>query len=106
MARSVEQLRQEFEFSRAELAATLNLLKAQITGTTEGIRYKVSPEGIKSEVSAFIGHKRQNWLGSLKQQALENPIQTIAAGTAVVVPALRLARSLPLPVWVIGAGPP
>jgi hypothetical protein len=104
MARSVEELRRESEQSRAQLAATVDQLKERITGTAEDIRYKVSPEGIKSEVSDFVSRKTQGWLDALKQQAMENPMQAIAAGTAVAVPALRLARGFPLPLLMIGAG--
>jgi len=35
---------------------------------------------------------------------MENPMQTIAASTAVAVPLLRLARGVPLPLLMIGAG--
>jgi hypothetical protein len=35
---------------------------------------------------------------------MDNPMQAIAAGTALAVPALRLARGFPLPPLVIGAG--
>jgi YihY family inner membrane protein len=104
MTRSVEELRRESERNRAELAATVDRLRAQITDTAEDLRYKVSPQGIKSEVSEFVSRKSQGWLEALKQQAMENPMQTIAAGTAVAVPALRLARSFPLPLLMIGAG--
>src|SRR5437868_8637082 len=104
MTRSVEELRLESERSRAQLAATVERLKEQITDTAEGLRYKVSPQGIKSEVSEFVSRKTHSWLDALKQQALENPMQAIAAGTAVAVPALRLARGFPLPLLMIGAG--
>ena len=104
MARSVEELRRESEQSRAQLSATVDQLKERITDTAEDIRYKVSPEGIKSEVSDFVSRKTQGWLDALKQQAMENPMQAIAAGTAVAVPALRLARGFPLPLLMIGAG--
>jgi hypothetical protein len=104
MARSVEELRRESEQSRAQLSATVDQLKERITDTAEDIRYKVSPEGIKSEVSDFVSRKTQGWLEALKQQAMENPMQAIAAGTAVAVPALRLARGFPLPLLMIGAG--
>src|SRR6478736_1817252 len=90
MARSVEELRRESEQSRAQLSATVDQLKERITDTAEDIRYKVSPEGIKSEVSDFVSRKTQGWLEALKQQAMENPMQAIAAGTAVAVPALRM----------------
>ena len=104
MTRSVEELRRDSEQSRAQLAATVDRLRDQITDTAEDIRYKVSPEGIKAEVSGFISHKTQGWLDGLKQQAMDNPMQAIAAGTAIAVPALRLARGFPLPLLMIGAG--
>src|SRR5258705_8055488 len=104
MTRSVEELRRESERSRAELAATVDQLKERITDTAEDIRYKVSPQHVKSEVSDFIGKKAQSWFDALKQQAMEHPMQAIAAGTAVGVPVLRLARGFPLPLLMIGAG--
>jgi hypothetical protein len=104
MPRSVEQLRRESERNRAQLAAIVDRLREQITDTAEDLRYKVSPQGIKSEVSGFVTRKTQGWFEALKQQAMENPMQAIAAGTAVAVPALRLARGFPLPLLMIGAG--
>ena len=104
MARSVEELRRESEQSRAHLAATVDRLREQISDTAEDLRYKVSPEGIKSQMSDFVSHKTQGWLGAMKHQVMENPMQAIAAGTAVAVPALRLARGFPLPLLMIGIG--
>jgi hypothetical protein len=104
MTRSVEELRRESERSRAELAATVDLLRERISDTAEDIRHKVSPQHIKSEVSDYISHKTQSWVVALKQQAMENPMQAIAAGTAVAIPVLRLARGFPLPLLMIGAG--
>jgi hypothetical protein len=104
MTRSVEELRRDSEQSRAQLAATVDRLREQIADTAEDIRYKVSPDNIKAEVSGFISHKTHGWLDALKQQAMDNPMQAIAAGTAVAVPALRLARGFPLPRLKIGAG--
>src|SRR5258705_10001094 len=46
----------------------------------------------------------QSWVERLKQQAMDNPMRTVAAGTAVAVPLLRLARGFPLPLLMIGAG--
>jgi ElaB/YqjD/DUF883 family membrane-anchored ribosome-binding protein len=104
MTRSVEELRRESERNRAQLAATVDRLKEQITDTAEDLRYKVSPQGIKSEVSEFVSRQTHSWLDALKQQVMENPMQAIAAGTAVAVPALRLARGFPLPLLMMGAG--
>ena len=104
MTRSVEELRRESEQSRAELAATVDRLREQISDTAEDIRHKVSPQHIKSEVSEFISQKTESWVEALKQRAMENPMQAIAAGTAVAVPVLRLARGFSLPLLMIGAG--
>jgi hypothetical protein len=104
MTRSVEELRRESEQSRAQLASTVDRLREQIADTAEDIRYKVSPENIKAEVSGFISHKTHGWIDGLKQQAMDNPMQALAAGAAIAVPALRLARGFPLPLLMIGAG--
>ena len=104
MTRSVEELRRESERSRAELAATVDQLRERISDTAEDIRHKVSPQHIKSEVSDYISHKTQSWVEAIKQRAMENPMQAIAAGTAVAVPLLRLARGSSLPFLMIGAG--
>ena len=100
MTRSVEELRRKSERSRAELAATVDQLRERISDTAEDIRHKVSPQHIKSEVSDYISHKTQSWVEALKQQAMENPMQAIAAGTAVAVPVLRLARGSSLPLLI------
>jgi hypothetical protein len=104
MTRSVEDIRRESEMTRAQFSATVDQLRSKITETTEEIRYKVSPEGIKSEVSGFVAGKSRDWIASLKQQAMDNPMQAVAAGAAIAVPALRFARGIPLPLLMIGAG--
>lgn len=104
MTRSVEELRRESERSRAELAATVGQLKEQIAGTADDIRHKVSPQHIKSEVSEYVSHKSQSWVEGLKQQIVDNPMRAVAAGAAVGIPLLRLARGVPLPLLMIGAG--
>jgi gas vesicle protein len=86
------------------LATTVDDLKERLSDTAEDIRHKVSPQHIKSEVSDYFTQKAQGWVGALKQQAMDNPMQAIAAGTAVAVPMLRLVRGFPLPLLMIGAG--
>ena len=83
MTRSVEKLSRDSERSRAELAATVDRLREQISDTAEDIRHKVSPQHIKSEVFDYISHKTESWVEAIKQRAMENPMQAIAAGTAV-----------------------
>ena len=104
MTRSVEELRRESERSRVELAGTVDDLRERITNTAEDIRHKVSPQHVKSEISDFISHKSQSWAASLKQQAMQNPMQAVAAGAFVAVPMLRLLRGFSLPLLMVGAG--
>jgi hypothetical protein len=46
MTRSVEELRRESERNRAQLAATVDRVREQITDTAGDIRYKVSSQHI------------------------------------------------------------
>ena len=64
----------------------------------------MSPQHIKSEVSDYANHKARNWAQALKQKAMENPMQTVAAGTAVAIPVLRFAGGSGLPLLMVGAG--
>ncbi len=104
MTRSVEELKRESERNRQALAATTDRLKEQLSQTADDLRRTVSPQHIKSEVSDYISDTTQGWVQALKRQAMENPMQAIAAGTAVAVPMLRLARAFPLPLLMMGAG--
>lgn len=104
MGQSVEELRRESERSRAALAASVDQLKDHLSKTAEGVRDRVTPEHVKAEVSDYISDTAQGWLNSLKQRAMDNPLQAVAAGTVLAVPMLRLARGFPLPLLMIGAG--
>jgi len=104
MTRSAQELRQESERARAELASTIGRLRERISETAEDIRQRASPEHIRSEVSDLISYKARSWVQALKRQASENPTYAVAAGAVMAVPLLRLARGLPLPLFMIGTG--
>ena len=104
MTRSMQELRRESEQRPAELAGTVEPFREGISVTAEGIRDKISPRHIKAEVSDNISHQTQSWIATIKQRAMENPMQAIAASIAVAVPVLRLARGSSLPLLMIGAG--
>jgi hypothetical protein len=104
MTRSVEELKRESERNRQALAATTDRLKEQLSQTADDLRRTVSPQHIKSEISDYISDTTQGWVQALKRQAMENPMQAVAAGTAVAVPVLKLARAFPLPLLMMGAG--
>ena len=104
MTRSVEELRRESERGRAEFAATVGRLKQGISDTTQDLREIVSPQHIKSEVTGYVSDKAHDWIDDLKQKAIDNPMSAVAAGTALAVPLLRLARGVPLPLLMVAAG--
>ena len=79
-------------------------MKDKITDTADDIRQTISPENIKAEVSDYVAEKRRHWIDTLKQQAMDNPMQAMAAASAIALPALKLVRSVPLPLLMIGAG--
>jgi ElaB/YqjD/DUF883 family membrane-anchored ribosome-binding protein len=103
-SQSVAELRRESERTRAELSQTVETLKTKVIDTAEDIRHTVSPENIKAEVSGYVAEKSRHWLDNLKQQAMDNPMQTLAAGTAVALPVFKMIRSVPVPLLMIGAG--
>ena len=104
MTRSVDELRRESERNRAELAATVDRLKQGLSDTKQDLRHMVTPQRIKSEVSDYVSDTAQGWVKELKQKMMNNPLGAVAAGTAVAVPLLRLARGVPLPLLMITAG--
>lgn len=69
MTRSVEELRLEAERNRAGLAATVDQLRERVSDAADGIRQKVSPEYVKSELSDYISLKAYGWGETLKQRA-------------------------------------
>src|SRR5437868_4834993 len=96
MTRSVEEYRRQSEISRAEFSETVDELRSRFSN----VRDKVSPSGLKAEVS----ERARDWVDALRSRAQANPMQTFAIGVALTVPALRMIRSIPLPLLVIGAG--
>ena len=79
-------------------------MRERITNTAEDMRHKVSPQHVKAEISDFISQEIQSWAASLKQKAMQHPMQAMAAGAIVAAPLMRMAREFPLPLLMIGAG--
>jgi hypothetical protein len=104
MTRSVEELRLEAERNRAGLAATVDQLRERVSDAADGIRQKVSSEYVKSELSDFFSFKAHGWSETLKQRATDNPMGTVAAGAVAAISFIRMARGLPLPLLMLGAG--
>ena len=94
---SLRRLEREAEINRAELVNTVDELRSRVTET-------VSPENIKQDVKEYIGRTSQDFIENLKERARENPLQAVAIGAAVALPAWRLLRNVPISVLLLGAG--
>jgi hypothetical protein len=94
---SIEELRAQAELSRAALAANVTELRGRIARVT-------SPKNIKAEARAYVRHERESIVDKLRQRASDNPLQAVAVAAAAAYPALSLARAIPVPLMLIGAG--
>jgi hypothetical protein len=102
--RSLHQIKRETEQTRAGLTNTVEQLRASVADTAADIRQRVRPEAIKAEVSGYIKSRGEQLLNDAAEAARRNPMQAVAIGASVAYPLLRLARTIPLPVLMVGAG--
>ena len=102
--RSLDQIRREAERTRGALMATVSELRETVSDSATEIKNRIRPEAIKAEVSGYIKSRGEQLLGDITEQARKNPMQAVAVSACIAYPALRLARAIPLPVWLIGAG--
>lgn len=87
--RSLQQVRQETEQTRNELTQTVAQLRTSVTETSRDIRQRMKPAAITDQ---------------LKVAARENPLKAVAVGGILAYPLLRVMRSVPVPILMIGAG--
>jgi hypothetical protein len=98
--RSVTDLKREAERARAELAETVGQLHSKVSDTVTDIRASASPDAIKAEFSAYVRTRAD----ALIDKARENPLQAAAIGVGVAYPLLKIARSIPAPILMVGTG--
>jgi ElaB/YqjD/DUF883 family membrane-anchored ribosome-binding protein len=103
-ARSLEEIRQETEHNRAALTNTVGDLRSTISETATEIRDRLKPAAIKAEVSDYIKSRGELLVENMTEAARRNPMQAVAVGASVAYPMMRLARAIPLPILMIGAG--
>src|SRR5688572_24215174 len=94
---SLDDLRARAELSRAALAANVTELRGRVARVT-------SPTNIKAEVRNYARHEREGFVDGLRKRAAENPLQAAAVAAAIAYPALSMARAIPMPLMLIGAG--
>jgi hypothetical protein len=102
--RSLQQIKRETEQTRAGLTDTVEQLRTSVAETASDIRERISPDAIKAEVSDYIKSRGERLLNDVTAAARRNPMQAVAVGAGVAYPLLRLARTIPLPVLMVGAG--
>jgi hypothetical protein len=102
--RSLQQIKRETEQTRAGLTDTVEQLRTSVAETASDIRQRISPDSIKAEVSDYIKSRGERLLNDVTAAARRNPMQAVAVGASVAYPLLRLARTIPLPILMVGAG--
>jgi hypothetical protein len=102
--RSLQQIKRETEQTRAGLTDTVEQLRSSVAETASDIRQRISPDAIKAEVSGYIKSRGEALMDDITAAARRNPMQAAAIGVSVGYPLLRMARAVPLPVLMIGAG--
>jgi hypothetical protein len=86
------------------LTNTVEQLRTSVADTASDIRERISPAHIKAEVSQYIRSRGEQLLDDVTTAARKNPMQAVAVGASVAFPLLRLARAIPLPILMLGAG--
>jgi ElaB/YqjD/DUF883 family membrane-anchored ribosome-binding protein len=98
--RSLSDLKQGAERTRAEFTDTVDQLRSKVSETVSDFRERVSPDAIKAEVGDYFRTRGD----LLLDKARENPLQAAAIGAGLAYPLLGIVRSIPAPVLMIGAG--
>lgn len=102
--RPLHQIRHETEQTRAALTSTVEELRGTVADTAADIKSRLRPDAIKAEVSGYIRSRGEQLLHDVTEAARRNPMQAIAVGASIAYPAMRMARAIPLPILMIGAG--
>lgn len=102
--RSLQLIKGETEQTRANLTETVEQLRSSISETASDLRQRIRPDSIKAEVSHYVRSRGEHLLDDVTTFARRNPMQAVAVGASVAYPLLRLARSIPVPILMIGAG--
>jgi hypothetical protein len=102
--RSLQAIKLETEQTRANLTETVEQLRSTVSETASELRERIRPDAIKAEVSHYVRSRGEQLLDDLTTAARKNPMQAVAVGASVAYPLLRVARAIPMPRLMIGAG--
>ena len=93
---SVGELRADAERRRVELAETVGQLRSKVSESLD----RVSPEAVKAEIKDYVRSRGE----MLVEKARQNPLQAAAIGIGLGYPLWGIARSIPAPILMMGAG--
>jgi hypothetical protein len=93
----LDQLESEAAAQRALFADAADGVRSRIAETADDLRERISP-------SRIVRRTGQNWRGWIEDRARDNPIQVASAAAMLAYPAWRIARALPMPILIAGAG--
>ena len=103
-ARSINEIARDAERAREDLVGTVEQLRSKFNETAQDVRERIQPEAIKREVGDYVRSRGEELMENTIEAARKNPLQAAAVGLSVAYPLLRIARSVPLPIWMVGAG--
>jgi gas vesicle protein len=91
--RSLSELEQQAETTRAELV-----------NTVEELQSRVSPSALKRDAKDYARNTGQQFLHTVESRARENPMAAVAIAAGLALPLWRMVSNLPVPLLLIGAG--
>jgi hypothetical protein len=95
--RSLNEIQRETRQARATLLETVEQLHNAVSD-------RVKPASIKAEMAGYARSRAWELLDDASRAARENPLQAAAVFGGLAYPLVRLARAIPVPVWLVGAG--
>ena len=101
--RSLQQIKRETEQTRAGLTDTVEQFKTSVAETSANPPSN-QPGCIKAEVSDYIRSRGEQLMNDVTSAARRNPMQAVAVGASFAYPLLKIARAIPLPILMVGAG--
>ena len=102
--KSLGQLESEAERNREVLSEMVGELRDRVGTQAAEMREKVSPAHIKAELADYARTTTKGWVTGIENRIRDNPLQAAAIGAGLAYPLWRIARNIPAPLLLIGAG--
>ncbi len=99
-SRSVENLKREAERSRRELTQSVHQIRDAVSDATSDLSAKIAPRTIKANIGDYVRARGEDML----EAARRNPLQAAAVAAIAAYPGMAIARRIPAPLMMIGAG--